>query len=528
MLNKILILLFIVSCASKPSDPLKNTKKLMKEGHTTLYENGAFQVPATKIKLIPPGPSAVELAKELSGVRAKESFLKYIDEVKATSVVIFEGTKKSYKLAGSVDKSIDQSLSSLRPRLKQDSIVILNTSFANARKIIGKSWQPEKISLPRVDYKNPEFNGHHQFVLGYLQLPSKLDNRSDNIAEAVSVKEFVENFKESNEFREKLSEKNTYLISDSFAHYQKDVLSSFENAGDEMEGANEFGPSLALFKALGWTVHGLFWQGLIKPVGKLSAGAIGYTIINGVAFPVLLVSRDGYTTSKIAVEVVKESALGITEVTGPTLELALSSILYSGEFVAKKSTEKVVNTAAFLTEKGVNYIGAPIGAGLMKTGTVVSGVAIGVGGGVLSGAVRGTGEVLGLSSKVISKSAAGTVLVGGVTAYTIKGTAEMAYEIAKASVVPPSMVLGSGLTLSYGTISQLSAHTVLAASDAAYLVLSLEGPQWVVYSVKGLVSKDDLAGNTVVDLKKLQEQGEEIRKLPASPEEIKKVIEHLN
>lgn len=534
MLSRLLILFLVVSCASRKGDPLKNTKKLMKEGHTTLYQNGAFQVPATKIKLIPPGPDAIDLAKELSGLRAKESFLKYINEVKASSVVIYDGAKKSYKLAGEVDKGIYQSLSELAPKLRKDSIVILNAGFATSKKIIGGSWEAgshfqktARIDMPKLDLKQSSFTGGKDFVRGYVELPSKLTRRKDNISEVASVKKFVENFKESNEFRRKTSAGTTYLITDSFANYEKDISSSFNNAEEEIQNTGEFGPSLALFKALGWMVHGIVWQGIVKPIGKLSAGAVGYTMVNGVAYPVVLISKNGYTTTKIAVEVVKESAMGVAEITAPSLELALSSVLYSGEFIAKQSTEKVANTTGFIVENGVEYIAAPIGNALIKTGGAISGVAVGVGSGVLSGAVRGTGEVLGLSSHVVSKTAATGVLAGGVTAYTIKGTAEMAYEVTKATVVPPALVLGSGLTLSYGTLTQLSGQAVLAASDAAYLVLSLEGPNWVVYSVKGLVSQNDLPANTVVDLQKLRESGEEIRKVPATQEEIKKMIEHL-
>ena len=39
----------------RPDDPLKYSKKLVAEGHLSLYENGAFHVPNTSISLIPPG-----------------------------------------------------------------------------------------------------------------------------------------------------------------------------------------------------------------------------------------------------------------------------------------------------------------------------------------------------------------------------------------------------------------------------------------------------------------------------------------
>lgn len=528
MLNKIFVLFLCVSCAHRSSDPLKNTKKLMKEGHITLYQNGAFQVPATKIKLIPPGPDAIEVARELSGLRAKESFLKYINEVKSSYIVIYEGAKKSYKLAGKVDKGISQSLSSLRPKLRKDSIVILNSSFAAAKNIAGKSWKMDSVEMPRVILKTSPFEGYYSFVQGYMKLPEKLVKRKVQISEAVTIAEFVENFKESDEFRKKYSDGNTYLITDSFAKYEKNLVESFNNAGEELESADEFGPSLALFKALGWMIHGIVWQGVVKPIGKLSAGAVGYTLVNGIALPVVFISKNGYTTSKIAVEVVKETSLGIAEITAPSLELAVSSLLYSGEFLIKEGSEKITNTTGFLVENGVEYIAAPIGNTILKSGSVVSGVAVGIGGGVLAGAVRGTGEVLGISSQVVSKTASTTVLVGGGSAYALKGVSEMAYEVSKATVVPPALVLGSGLTLSYGSVSQLAGQTVLAASDAAYLVLSLEGPNWVIYSIKGLVSKNDLPANTMLNLQKLRESGEEIRKIPATQEEIKNVIQHLN
>jgi len=102
------------------------------------------------------------------------------------------------------------------------------------------------------------------------------------------------------------------------------------------------------------------------------------------------------------------------------------------------------------------------------------------------------------------------------------------YELSKAVVVPAGYELGGGLVLSYETLTQLSAHTVLAVSDCAYMVLSLEGPRWVLYAVKGNTGKgDDLPVGAVVDLKKMQEQGEEIYNLPVSDEEMKKIVESV-
>ena len=66
------------------------------------------------------------------------------------------------------------------------------------------------------------------------------------------------------------------------------------------------------------------------------------------------------------------------------------------------------------------------------------------------------------------------------------------------------------MVLSYGTMAHLGAHSILAVSDCAYLVLSLEGPRWVLYAVKGNTgSGDDLPVGAVVDLKRMQARGED-------------------
>jgi hypothetical protein len=74
-------------------------------------------------------------------------------------------------------------------------------------------------------------------------------------------------------------------------------------------------------------------------------------------------------------------------------------------------------------------------------------------------------------------------------------------------------------------MSHIAAHSILAVSDCAYLVLSLEGPRWVVYAVKGKTGDgDDLPTGAVVDMKKMRESGEEIYYLPVSDDEMKSVV----
>ena len=94
-----ILIVFLGGCTpttKEHPDPLKNTKKLVVEGHRDLYNNGAFEVPHTSIKLIPPGPSALDLAGELVGVRAKQSFLMSIKRASESVVVVADGMQLSY------------------------------------------------------------------------------------------------------------------------------------------------------------------------------------------------------------------------------------------------------------------------------------------------------------------------------------------------------------------------------------------------------------------------------------------------
>jgi hypothetical protein len=54
--NKLIIIILLFGCASAkdPDDPIKNSRKLVIEGHKSLYDNGAFAVKGTSIKFIPP------------------------------------------------------------------------------------------------------------------------------------------------------------------------------------------------------------------------------------------------------------------------------------------------------------------------------------------------------------------------------------------------------------------------------------------------------------------------------------------
>lgn len=62
----------------------------------------------------------------------------------------------------------------------------------------------------------------------------------------------------------------------------------------------------------------------------------------------------------------------------------------------------------------------------------------------------------------------------------------------------------------------------------SHLVLSLEGPRWVLSAVKDKLGKGEgLVSGTMLDLKSMQEVGEEIYNIPVSDEEMKNVVESV-
>ncbi|NVM22767.1 MAG: hypothetical protein HWN68_13420, partial [Desulfobacterales bacterium] len=198
-------------------------------------------------------------------------------------------------------------------------------------------------------------------------------------------------------------------------------------------------------------------------------------------------------------------------------------------------SEKGLSKVAGVTVKGsgyaaagAQYIGVPLVAAGITVGGGTVGTAVGGAGAAAGGAVLVTGEAGSATTRVFGNIVSGTTLVGGTAVSVAAGAASGVYELSKAVVVPVGYELGSGIVLSYGTLSHLAAHSVLAVSDCAYMVISLEGPRWVIYAVKGNLGKgEDLPAGAVLDLKALQEAGEEIYYLPVSDEEMKNVVNSI-
>jgi hypothetical protein len=151
---------------------------------------------------------------------------------------------------------------------------------------------------------------------------------------------------------------------------------------------------------------------------------------------------------------------------------------------------------------GVEYIGIPLASAGIAVGGGTIGTAVGGVGAASGGALFVGGEASAATTQVIGNVIAGATLAGGTAVSLAGGTAYGVYELSKAAVVPAGYELGSGIILSYDTLSHVAAHSILAVSDCAYMVLSLEGPRWVLYAIKGKTGNgEDLPPGAAVDLK---------------------------
>ncbi len=591
-----LVVFTVAACSSQPvqDDPLRNTKKLVKEGHATLYQNGAFQVPMTTIMLIPPGPDAFSLASELAGMRAAQSFRLSLQHAREAAGLARAGVQKSVDLAKDIHQGTQEVADAGRETAKV-GVKVLAAAPGLAGEVIEGS-----VSLAGEAAKETYRAGAHmaedsldsaadisssstvlagdaarwgvrsagetasgslersgrmlstagdRFIKGYAALPDTLVGRVRKVGDSASFAHFVRGFEHANDWRGQTSDRFADIVVDTGSDYSDSVGGSFARAKQELtEGAERTGYTLAALKSLRWVLQGVFWDGLIKPVGKITGASIGYITVNSLVFPALVVVNEGVAVANVAVQLTWNSAAAAYEIVAPTATAAVAGVfsvtqavagqaLAAGElalgatsaaviFGAGQAGAAVTAVGGYSAGKTVQYVGAPLAA----LGTAAIGSAFGVvAGGTIATIGAGT-TLAGVGSEAVSQVAGNTLavstLVIGSSVSVAAGAGLAAYELSKAVVVPTGYELGAGLVLSYGTLSQLGAQTLLAASDAAYLVLSLEGQRWVLYAVRGdLDSGENLPAGTVLDLKAMQQAGETFYQVPVSEQELQKAVE---
>ncbi len=273
----------------------------------------------------------------------------------------------------------------------------------------------------------------------------------------------------------------------------------------------------------------------INATGKIAATGVavgGQVVAGGMAVGAPVVYTGGAVTGKVVQagsEVIGASGEVLANVNAGGVRVAsqtAGALATSSAWVAGQLVNVSYQTAGKVERGAIDLIGVPlVSVGIPAAGAGV-GVAVGGAGMVAGPSLMAVGESTAAGGYAFGTILSGTSLVVGTVASTAAGATVAAYEVAKMITVPPSYTLGSGIVLGLGHLVQLSAQTVLAASDMAYLVLSLEGPRWVIYAVQGkLGNGEDLVPGTVLDLERMKKKGEVIKYVPTSEEEIRRVLE---
>ena len=594
----LLAAIMLGSCTTTETadDPLKHTKKLVVEGHVSLYNNGAFRVPQTSIRLIPPGPNAWELAGSLMGLRARQAFLLALSKAKESVTILAEGTTLSYHMAEGIHQATGTVADEIAKATRENSTLLASRSWANAKGIVGKSWNLSKETAADMDrlgiamieksssrgervseQMNEEGKrivqqsldqahtlakdgttraadtmtfARERFVKGYAAVPSNAKARTQAVGDDLRDLNLPGILDEERDRRSRWSKQMTDLVGQTVSNYRDDVSHSFKEAKREISDYQTSGINLATLRSLRWVLQGLFWDAAIEPIGKISAASVGYIGVNALAFPTMVVMREGKAMTEIAVEVVWNTSKSGYDLVAPSATAAVAALYGALDFtgsqlaagtVASAGTltglsERAASTVVGITIKGtgyaagksVQYIGVPLAAAGVAIGGGTFGVVAGTTEAAAAGTMRVVGEAGMATTYVMGNVIAGTTLVGGTAATAGAAAWQGYYQSAKAVILPAGFQFAGGMVLSYGTMAHLGAHTILAASDFSYLVLSLEGPRWVIYAVRGKLGKgEDLPPGTMLNLKSMQEAGEEIYNLPASDAEMKNVVESV-
>jgi hypothetical protein len=602
---KIFVLTFLLlpflltgcSTADPKKDPLKHSRKLIKEGHSSLYNNGAFQVPNTEIKLIPAGETPLRIAGEMMGMRARQAFLTSLKNAADSVYLIPVGTKLSLDYAKNIKKKGEQLGGNVTEVTRPVGALIINRSFnftkdttleswefgkkaANAmrqygiditenaaksgdeitdsmtntgKKLISESWVMAKdiSGKSNSEAKKSILYAGNTFIKGYAAVPENLSQRAKSIAKASNPDHFTKAITNANTERGKYSGIMTDLIVNTTGNYIGDVQGSFVKAKDSFKDSiSVTGFGLAFLKSARWVLQGTLWDGLVKPISKIGAASVGYVAVNLAVFPTMVVVNEGIAATNLAIEVSWNTAGTAYDLVAPSATAAVASIyslfqytagnlaagttatgmaiLGGSTVVAGQIAGNTVKGAGYISGKGVNYIGVPIAAAGITLGAGTVGVVAGGAGAVAGSTLIIGGEAASATTQVFGNLLAATTLATGTTASVVASATVGVYELSKAIIVPTGYELGGGIVLGYGTISQLGAQSILAVADASYLVLSLEGPRWVIYAVKGnLGNGDDLPPGTLLDLKSMQKEGDELYYLPVSDKEMKSVIDHV-
>jgi hypothetical protein len=582
MKSYILVFLFLITCVSQDrEDPLKNSKKIISSGHKSLYYNGAFEVKGTSLKLIPAFSEAeVFIAKQRLSF-AKEAFSENIQKAEESVVILKEGKNLSFKVGDKISKEGEDLIAKLNETSNEQGTIVIKKSLAESYGLIGEApkafnethksvIEESKLLRKKMDeysdelsskdfsttetsnlserviaYKKDLSDDVNKFVIGYINLDDYLIK---------SYQESVENLNKKSSFSDlsgdiekfifETNDKLSSKLKEIQIDYGKGTIQEFKEASNEIEKIDQGEwVSFAVLKAFTRATKGIFYDGLLKPFTEIGAVSVGYVGVNSI-WPIAIVGGGAVKLTKVMVEVLKVGTEGTIYLIAPTARLALAGLVTNSKFIATESykaadksarstansslfiASKVTKASGIITENSGTYILAPILAAGAFTGKTLQGAGIAISGTFSGGAVSLGTETASLTTKLTTKTADYTVSGVGTGISGIISLGFGAYYVGKAVGVPTGVTLKGGVVLSYEMIAQISAHSLLAVSDFSYLVLSMEGEKWVVYAIKDTSGKaKSLMTGAVIDLEEIKKEGNEIKKVPISEEDMEKILD---
>ncbi|MCZ8157528.1 MAG: hypothetical protein O9264_15505 [Leptospira sp.] len=574
----------VLTCKSTETDqddPLKNSKKLIREGHKSLYYQGAVPIAGTSIKFIPPMEEGEIYIYGKKFKFAKEEFSKAITKASESIIVIKNGTKYSWSLADDVSKSGNEAVNYIEQNATLPGIYIMYESNAKAYGLIGSSfdegmkahnkviqnseqlrkdwetWAEYRFKDPAERDKTPAFQARMKsynqifktsfdsFVYGYVDMDEALKSAWDEYYEVIDSGGWRDLYTEVHELRTIVSDSISSTWKETFFNYGEATKEELASAGKDIESiADGEGLSFSLLKAFVKTTKAIFYDAIIEPVGKIGVLSIGYIGVNAVVYPAAIISVGTTTSVYLLAETVTVAGKGVVYIIAPNVQLALGALLGSTEivvgesyeslraggkassYVVRKTSKYTTKGAAIITEKSGKYILAPSTLIGVTTSQTIVGGGLSLSGTTAGGVVTATSAGLQTTTYVASKTtAAGVGVTGTVTSFGT-GTVFGIYYLGKSVGVPMGVGVGSGVVLSYEVMSQMSAHSLLAVADCSYLVLSLEGGKWVVYGVKDVSNKaNGLFSGAIVNLEQVRKEGGTIVKVPLTQEEADRILE---
>ncbi|TGN20249.1 DUF262 domain-containing protein [Leptospira idonii] len=577
--------LFLGTCKSTQDqdqeDPLKNSKKLIIGGHKSLFFQGAIPVKGTSIKFIPPMEEAeIFIFGQRIGF-AKQEFSKSVLKAKESVVVVKEGSKMSWSAAKTINDQGKATGAFLQKHATEPGIYIMYDSVAESYGIIGSSfekgisahnnivnqsellrkewneWAEMKLKDPEVkedpkhfskkmkSYKTKFEDVLGSFVYGYVNLDESLKSAWDESYEDFNDGSWKDHYKDMSHLRSDVSHEISSKWQETIFDFGSQTKSELQSAYKDLESIAD-GKSLgiALLSAFAKTTKGLFYDGIIEPIGAVGILSVGYVGVNTVIYPAAVATVGAKTGLYFLAETFTLAGKGVVYIIAPNVKLALGALLgstglvvaisaksfqYGSETTGKglrKTSAYSVKGAGIITEKSGKYLLAPASlVGVTATQSVIGG-GLALGGTATGATITAAGATMQTTSYAVGGTSAAVVgTTGSVTSFGV-GTSYGVYQLTKAIGIPSGVLLGSGVVLGYEAIAQISAHSVLAVADCSYLVLSLEGGKWVVYGVKDVTNQaTGLMAGAVIDLDQVRKDGNTIVKVPLEEGEAEKILD---